>query len=74
MFKKLGNWWRAIDGKKTLTGLVVTAVGGIMYLNPVTAIYATKVLYLGAGTMAGGLIHKGYKFNKKANEATKDLK
>jgi len=57
-FKKI---WGAIDGKKTITGMALTAIGGLMYLTPVTAVFATEVLVTGVSTAVGGLIHKSYK-------------
>ncbi|MBC8459767.1 MAG: hypothetical protein H8D67_17385 [Deltaproteobacteria bacterium] len=67
MKKFFRNIWNGIDGKKTVTGVALVAIGGLMYLTPVTAGFATEVLVTGVSTAVGGLIHKGYKLTKRGD-------
>jgi len=62
IFKKA---WRAIDGRKTIAGVIVTGGGLLMLLNPVTAPAAEKVLMIGVTAFIGGITHKGIKHYKK---------
>ena len=65
VFKKL---WNKIDGYKTIFGLITSGVGGLMYLTPVTAPFATEVLLTGLSTTAGGLTHKAVKLKKRKGD------
>ena len=60
MFSRM---WKAIDGKKTASGIILSGIGLLMYFNPVTAVYATEVLTTGVSVLSGGLIHKQIKKN-----------
>lgn len=60
-FKKI---WKAIDGKKTVGGGLITAVGIIMFNFPFTAPAAPYILSTGLGVMGVGIPHKIVKNNK----------
>jgi hypothetical protein len=60
MFKKI---WNFMNGKKRITGAVMTIVGGAMYFHPMTAPYATEIFVPGIGMLTGGYVH--YKIKKK---------
>lgn len=64
------RWAKKMDGKKTVTGLAITAVGvGCLYV-PGLQVVAKDLIWLGASTTAGGLAHKWqkYKKRKKSNQ------
>lgn len=67
MFKR---FWKAIDGKKTVTGVLLTAAGVVMMGIPFTAPAAPYILTAGLGTLGVGAGHKVQKYieSKKTNE------
>lgn len=71
MFKKL---WQSIDGYKTVSGLAITSIGGVMFLFPLTAPYASKMVITGVTTTVGGLIDKGRKKIKSIKQNRKENK
>ena len=62
------EFFKKIDGVQTISGIVITAVGGIMFLHPTTAPMAANVVETGIGITLVGLGHKGYKKYKKNNK------
>lgn len=65
MFKKL---WKSIDGYKTLTGIIITGIGGLMFFSSISAPYAADMIVSGVTIAAGGLTHKIIKKNKAEKE------
>lgn len=66
----MSNLWQWLDGKKTLVGLIITAIGGLMtYFQLLTASYPNAkwvVIGLGVAQFLNGWLHKAYKY--KYNE------
>ena len=59
------RFFKKIDGYKTLTGLIITGMGGLMFLSPVTAPFASETLISGVTLTMGGLAHKKIKSKKE---------
>lgn len=51
-------FWNKINGKKTLTGVVITGIGIAMYNVPFLAPAADAVLYAGLTMLGIGGTHK----------------
>lgn len=63
----LEKCWKAIDGKKTIAGSIVTLGGLAMLCNPITAPAAKEIIIIGVTTFIGGITHKAYKQVRKIN-------
>lgn len=61
----LNKLWNKINGKKTITGLIITGVGVCMFQVPFTAPAAPYVLSAGLSTLGVGATHKVIKSKNK---------
>ena len=61
--------WKKIDGKKTCGGIIITAIGTVMYNFTYTEQAAPIVLYAGLATLGIG---GGHKIKKKVESNMKE--
>ena len=71
MFKK---FWKAINGKKTVTGVLLTAAGVAMMNFPFTAPAAPYILTAGLGTLGVGAGHKVQKYVEEKKHQKEESK
>ena len=70
MFKR---FWKAIDGKKTFTGLLLTAAGVVMMNFPFTAPAAPYLLTTGLAALGVGAGHKVQKYVEEKKSQKEEI-
>jgi len=69
MFKR---FWKKINGKKTIGGVIVTAAGVAMFSFPFTAPAAPYILSTGLGILGIGGSHKVIKYLEEKKQSKED--